>query len=41
MKGDMLNAKGVDQAEQRDSQLLLRLELDVLELVRSEVVLLA
>ena len=41
MKGDMLNAKGVDKAEQRDSQLWLRLELDVLELVRSEVVLLA
>jgi len=37
MKGDMLNAKGVDKAE----QLLLRLELDVLELVRSEVVLAA
>ena len=37
MKGDMLNAKGVDKAK----QLLLRLELDVLELVRSEVVLAA
>ena len=39
MKGDMVNTKGVDQAEQRNSQLLLGLELDVLELVRSEVVL--